>query len=178
MKDKDHKMLQEAYSKIYIKESTVPDSTYIEMGEGGLNPREGSDDIARASVIEVDGVKYAVSAFINVNTEHEYNPGDRAVGLGASFDLKNDIDIDYNGMGCGLYINIINKYGQEGETVYELSNGKVVKDDIQNPKVVQFAYAEVEKRIEKDLYENPEKYDTDKSAHDHNPDDDRDWEED
>lgn len=183
MKDNDSKFLAEAYSKVYLKESSISDSTYIEMGEGGLEPREGADDIARASVIEVDGVKYIVSANVNVNTEHDYDAGDREVGVGASFNLKNDIDLDFE----SLYIQTMeivpvkDSLGRETEdykVVYDFYKGNVSVDEIQNPKVIEAAKDEVEKRIQQDLYNNPEKYDTDEDAGYYNPDDDRDWEED
>jgi hypothetical protein len=178
MKDNDSKLLAEAYSKVYLKEGSISDYVSIEMGEGGLEPREGTDDIARASVIEVDGVKYIVSANVKVNTEYDYDAGDREVGVGASFNLKNDVQVEFETLKIETMERVMTEYGEEYKTVYDLSDGQVSLDELQNSKVVEAAKDEVEKRIQQDLYNNPEKYDTDEDAGDYNPEDDRDWEQD
>ena len=179
---KDQKALEESYLSIH-QESSISDYVSIEMGEGGLEPREGADDIARASVIEVDGVKYIVSANVKVHTEHDYDAGDREVGMGASFNLKNDSQIEFETLMIQTMemVPVKDSLGRDTEeykTVYDLYDNQVSVDELQNPNVVEAAKDEVEKRIQQDLYNNPEKYDTDEDAGDYNPDDDRDWEED
>jgi hypothetical protein len=113
MKDNDSKLLAEAYSKVYLKEGSISDYVSIEMGEGGLEPREGTDDIARASVIEVDGVKYIVSANVKVNTEYDYDAGDREVGVGASFNLKNDVQVEFETLKIETMERVMTEYGEE-----------------------------------------------------------------
>ena len=98
--------------------------------------------------------------------------------MGASFNLKDDVQVEFETLLIQTMEKVMTEYGEEYKTVYDLSDGQVSVDELQNPKVVEDAKEEVEKRIKQDLYNNPEKYDTDQEAGDYNPDDDRDWEED
>jgi hypothetical protein len=162
--------------KVKVEESFSDAPFDIQVGEGGLNPREGATDIDRASVIEVNGQKYIVSGIAGVTPDYEFQKAEpeNAIGAGWNQTASNpDIDVYTLQIQTMEFDPNIKDY----RYVYSMDNNKVDKDELNNPEVVQAAVQEIEKRIIKDNHDNPERYDKEYD-NDYDPEDDRDWEED
>ena len=187
MRDKDGIILENLYTKVLegarVKRESVEHSVEIDVGEGGLNPRDGAKEIDRASVIEVKGKKYIVSGIAEVKTENEFQRAEPENAIGAGWNqLDTDLDIDVHALQIQTTELVPTKDGLGRETkeyrfVYTMNNHQVEQDELNDPEVIQAAVQEIEKRIIKHNHDHPELYDKEYD-NDYDPEDDRDWEED
>jgi hypothetical protein len=184
MRDKDGIILENLYNKVAEKVKTnlkVKNESYsnhpfdIQVGEGGLNPREGAKDIDRASVIEVNGQKYMVSGIAGVTPEYKFQKAEPENAIGAGWN-QTDSNLDIEVYTLQIQTMEFDPNIKDYRYVYDMNNNKVDKDELNNPEVVQAAVQEIEKRIIKHNYDNPELYD--KEYDNDDPEDDRDWERD
>lgn len=162
--------------KVKVEESFSDHAFDIQVGEGGLNPREGAKDIDRASVIEIKGQKYIVSGIAGVTPEYEFQRAEPENAIGAGWN-QTDSDLDIDVYTLQIQTMEFDPNTKEYRFVYDMNDNKVDKDELNDPEVVQAAVQEIEKRIIKDNHDNPERYDKEYDG-DYDPEDDRDWEED
>jgi hypothetical protein len=183
-KKQQDKLKGELHSgKVKVEESFSEHDFDIEVGEGGLNPRDGANEIDRASVIEVKGKKYIVSGIVGVTPEYEFQKAEPENAIGAGWNqLDTDLDIDVHCLQIQTTELVSVKDGlgrdtKEYKFVYDMTNHEVTQDELNDPEVVQAAIQEIEKRIIKHNHDHPELYDKEYD-NDYDPEEDRDWERD
>ena len=160
MKDNDSKFLAEAYSKVYLKESSVEHEVDIEIGNEGPD----GEDENRASVIEVNGKKYIVAGNVNVVTEQEYNPGDPKTNVPSGYFYKKILNSYVFELRIQTTELVPVKDGTGRQTedykfVYDMELYKVKKDELNDPEVVKAATEELKSRARQIIESNPEAYD-------------------
>jgi hypothetical protein len=176
MKDKDTKMLFEAYSKVYIKENFTEHEVDLEIGNGG--PED--EDVDRASVIEVNGQKYIVAGNVNVVTKQIYKPADRQTNFPSGYYYDGILDSYVFELHIQTTELVPVKDGTGRQTedykyVYDMEHYKVIKDILNNPEVVKAATEELKSRAKQIIESNPEAYDKPVDDDDDGGFDEPDW---